>query len=339
MMGTVRLFPLFILLTPLTLPGAKTLDIYFIDVEGGAATLVVTPDKESLLMDAGWRRDGDRDAKRIVEVTTKAGLQKIDYFFTSHFHGDHFGGLPALASRIPIGKFVDHGDRVGPPGRNEAGQWENYLKLSEGKRWSVKAGDKLPFKHVSVTIVSSNGQLLPTPVGRPAPNPLCANAALKDPDPGEDALSVGFLVSLGKFQFLDLGDLSWNKEHELACPENRVGEIDLYQVTMHGMPMSGAPQQVWSAKPTVAIMNNGPRKGGTPAAYETVRKSPGLQDLWQVHYAMGSDKDHNTDERMIANLTAEQDCTGHYLKVSVERNGKYTVTNSRNGFSKTYPAK
>jgi competence protein ComEC len=335
----MRVFLLLLFLAPAILPGAKTLDIYFIDVEGGAATLVVTPEKESLLMDAGWRRDGDRDAKRIVEVATKqAGLTKIDYFFTSHFHGDHVGGLPALAALIPIGKFVDHGDRVGNPGRNDAGQWEAYLKLTEGKRWSVKPGEKLPFRHVSVTIVSSDGQLLPASP-RAQANPLCANAVLKDPDPGEDARSVGFLLSMGKFRFLDLGDLSWNKEHELACPQNRVGEIDLYQVTMHGMPMSGAPQQVWSAKPAVAIMNNGPRKGGTPAAYETVRKSPGLLDLWQLHYAMGSDKDHNTDERMIANLTPENECAGHWLKVSVTRSGTYTVTNSRNEFSKAYKAK
>ena len=336
----MRLLPLWFLLAPVLLPGAKTLDIYFIDVEGGAATLVVTPEKESLLMDAGWRREGDRDAKRIVEVAVRqAGLKKIDYFFTSHYHGDHFGGLPALAARIPIGKFVDHGDRVGPPGRNDGGQWEAYRKLSEGKRWSVKPGDKLPWKRVAVTIVSSDGQVLPRPLRPQAANPQCANAVLKDPDPGEDARSVGFLVSLGKFEFLDLGDLSWNKEHELACPENRLGEVDLYQVTMHGMPMSGAPQQVWSAKPTVAVMNNGPRKGGAPAAYEVVRRSPGLQDLWQVHYAMAADQAHNTDERLIANLTAEQECAGHWLRVSVERSGKYTVFNSRNGFRKSYVAK
>ncbi|MBI3698081.1 MAG: MBL fold metallo-hydrolase [Acidobacteria bacterium] len=322
------------LLLPAVLPAAGTLDIYFIDVEGGAATLVVTPEKESLLMDAGWQRDDARDAKRIVEVAAKqAGLKQLDYFFTSHFHADHVGGLPALAGLISIGKFVDHGERVGSASPRDAAQWEAYLKLAEGKRWSARPGDKLPFKTVSVVIVSSDGQVLDGPK---RPNPLCAGATLKQPDPGEDARSVGFLVSMGKFRFLDLGDLSWNKEHELACPENRLAEVDVYQVTMHGMPMSGAPQQVWSVKPAVAVMNNGHRKGGTPAAYETVRKSPGLQDLWQLHYAMTSDKEHNTDERMIANLGEDKDCAGHWLRISVPGDGSYAVYNSRNGFSKTY---
>jgi hypothetical protein len=188
-------------------------------------------------------------------------------------------------------------------------------------------------------IVASDGQALPKPLRRASPNALCAQAVLKDPDPGEDARSVGFLVSFGKFDFLDLGDLSWNKEHELACPENRVGEVDLYQVTMHGMSTSGAPQQVWAARPAVAILNNGPRKGATPAAYETVRKSPGLEDVWQLHYAVPNDKDHNTDERMIANLGADGECSGKWIRVSVRRDGSYVVTNSRNSFSKTYKAR
>jgi competence protein ComEC len=316
---------------------AQTLDIYFIDVEGGAATLVVTPDRQSLLMDAGWRRDDDRDAKRIYEAATReAGLKKIDFFITSHFHGDHFGGLAALASMIPIGRFVDHGERVGPSSPQSAAQWETYTKLTDGKRWSIKAGDKLPLGAVSAVIVASDGQLLSNPERARSGNPLCAEAALKEPDPGEDARSVGFLLSFGGFDFLDLGDLSWNKEHELACPANLVGEVDLYQVTMHGMDRSGAPQQVWAARPVVAIMNNGPRKGGTPAAYETVRKSPGLQDLWQLHYAVANDKDHNTDERLIANLGADGECSGKWIRVSVRRDGTYTVTNSRNAFSKTY---
>jgi competence protein ComEC len=314
----------------------QTLDIYFVDVEGGAATLVVTPEKESLLMDAGWRRDDDRDAKRIHEVATReAGLKKIDFFITSHFHGDHFGGLPALASLMPIGRFVDHGDRVGPP----SAQWDVYTKLTEGKRWSVKAGEKIPLQAASVVIVASDGQLLSKPIHGGSTNALCTQAVLKEPDPGEDARSVGFLLSFGKFDFLDLGDLSWNKEHELACPENRIGNVDLYQVTMHGMDRSGAPQQVWAARPVVAIMNNGPRKGGTAAAYETVRKSPGLQDLWQLHYAVANDKDHNTDERLIANFGNDGECSGKWIRVSVRRDGSYTVTNSRNGFSKTYKSR
>jgi competence protein ComEC len=315
---------------------AQTLDIFFVDVEGGAATLVVTPEKESLLMDAGWRRDDDRDAKRIYEIATReARLKKIDFFITSHFHADHFGGLPALASMIPIGRFVDHGDLAG----RSSPQWDAYTRLTEGKRWSVKAGEKIPFRGASVLVVASDGKLLPKPIHGGSANPLCKQGVLKEPDSGEDAHSVGFLVSFGKFDFLDLGDLSWNKEHELACPENLVGNVDLYQVTMHGMDRSGAPQQVWSAKPAVAIMNNGPRKGGTAAAYDTVRKSPGLEDLWQLHYAVTNDKDHNTDERLIANLGTDGECSGRWIRVSVRRDGSYTVSNSRNGFSKTYKAR
>lgn len=323
------------------LPAApKNLEIYWIDVEGGAATLLVTPAGESLLDDTGWRRDDQRDAKRIEAVARQAGLQKIDYLLTSHFHADHLGGLAALAKLLPIGKFIDHGDRVETRSGPDADNYAHYLQLSAGKRLSLQPGAKIPLKGLDVTVVASHGEALGRPVNGGGPNDvLCKDARLKNPDPSENARSLGFLVSAGKFQFLDLGDLSWNKEHEIACPQNLVGKIDLYQVTHHGMDMSGAPQHVWAIQPQVAVMNNGPKKGGTPGFYEVLKKSPGLQDIWQVHRALNADQDHNTAEAQIANLEPEEQCQGHYLKAVVESTGRYTISNSRNSVSKTYTAR
>ncbi|MBI3664942.1 MAG: MBL fold metallo-hydrolase [Acidobacteria bacterium] len=320
----------------------NTLDIYYIDVEGGAATLIVTPAGESLLVDFGWRRADNRDAKRIYEVATRqAGLKKIDYALTTHFHMDHVGGLPALAKMIPIGKFLDHGDRVEAGGGADAENWAAYQKLATpGERVSLKPGDRIPLKGVDVVVVASDGEVIPTPINGGGPNEaLCKDAKLKEADPTENARSAGFLLSFGTFQFLDLGDLTWNKENELACPQNRLGKIDLLQVTHHGMDMSGAPQHIWAIRPQVAIFNNGPLKGGTSVVYDTVKKSPGIEAIWQVHRALQADQAHNTAEPMTANLEPEAQCRGHWLKVSVESDGKYTVTNSRNGFSKTYTAR
>ena len=156
-----------------------------------------------------------------------------------------------------------------------------------------------------------------------------------EPDPDND-MSVGFLLKFGKFKFLDLGDLTWNYEKKLVCPANLIGKVDLYQTTHHGLDRSNSPQFVWSIQPRVAIMNNGPRKGGPASVFEILRKSPGLEDIWQGHLALGTPKEVNTDEKMIANLGPTADCPANLLKVSVEPNGKYTITNARNGFSKTY---
>ena len=312
------------------------LSIYHIDVEGGAATLIVTSSGESLLVDTGNPRPDDRDAKRIHEVATRqAGLKKLDYVMITHFHGDHVGGLESLLKMMPAGKFLDHGDSV----EDNAG-WKTYQKLSTGKRQSLKPGDRIPLKGVDVRVVAAHGERIAKAINGGGPNDaLCKDAQLQKPDPTDNARSAGFLLTFGKFQFLDLGDLTWNKENDLACPHNLVGVVDVYQVTHHGLDQSSAPQLIWAVKPQVAIMNNGPRKGGHTAVFETLRKSPGFQDVWQLHWSEVSTKELNTGEPMIANMTPTADCAGHWIKLVVQKDGKYTVTNSRNNFSKSYAAR
>jgi competence protein ComEC len=322
------------LLTAATLSAQKTLDIYWIDAEGGAATLIVTPSGESLLADTG--NPGDRDAQRIFDVATKqAHLKKIDYVLITHFHSDHVGGVPALAKLIPIGEYVDHGDSVETQNPADAQRWEAYKTASNGHRLSLSVNGKIELKGVRLDVVSSNGEVLSK--GGTA-NSYCAGAVKKDPDPTENARSLGFKLTFGRFTFLDLGDLTWNKELELACPENHLGQVTLFQATHHGFynDNSGAPAHVWSIRPQVVIVNNGPRKGLGANAWDTIAKIPGLEDTWQVHLSLATDAAHNTGEKKIANMEATQECKGNFLKSSIASDGKFTVTNSRNGFSKSY---
>lgn len=329
-----------LLMSPLALAAGGGLDIYWIDVEGGAATLIVTQAGETVLMDAGWPGFDERDAKRIQQVLTQeAKLNKIDYFITSHFHLDHVGGLPQLAKIVPIERFVDHGDSVELDNERGKRLWESYLEVARDKRMKIEPGDTLPLQGVEFLVVAARSKFIQKPLGTPGSNPFCKTAELHEPDPGENGKSIGFIIRVGDFEFLDLGDLTWNFEYELACPKNLLGEIDLYQVTHHGMHMSGNPQHVWGIKPTVAVMNNGPRKGGRPEVYDMLMQSPGLEDLWQVHRAVESDAEHNPDERRIANLGETEGCAGHWIQAAVDADGSYTITNSRNGFSRTYRAK
>jgi competence protein ComEC len=322
------------LLTAATLSAQKAgLDIYWIDTEGGAATLIVTPAGQSLLADTG--NPGDRDAKRIYDVATKqAHLSKIDYVLITHFHSDHVGGVPALAKLIPIGQFLDHGTTVEPHNEMDTA----YETASQGKRKSLAVGDKVALKGVGIDIVTSNGNVLSK--GGDA-NSYCAAATKKDPDPSENARSVGFKLTFGKFTFLDLGDLTWNKELELSCPQNHVGHVTMFQATHHGFygDNSGAPAHVWALHPQVVIVNDGPQKGLGANAWDTIAKIPGLEDTWQVHRSLATDAAHNTSEQQIGNMGTTEECTANYLKASIASDGKYTVTNSRNGFSKTYTAR
>jgi competence protein ComEC len=319
----------------------RSLSIYWIDVEGGAATLIVTPEGQSLLGDTGNAGNNDRDAKRIAAAAKQAGLTKLDFVLITHFHLDHVGGVGALAKLIPIGRFLDHGDSVELGNPRDAELWKIYQTVSAGKRTILKPGDKLPLKGVESVVVTSNGQTIAKPLNGGGPNAFCAGAKQHDPDTTENQLSLGFLLTYGKFKFLDLGDLTWDKEMELACPVNKLGTVALLQATHHGFyrDYSGAPALVWALKPQVVVANNGPQKGMQESAWDTISKIPGLEGLWQVHLALGSDAAHNTAPDQIANLEPSADCQGHWLKASIGPDGKFTLTNSRNNVSKSYTAK
>jgi len=315
-------------------PSRTALDVFFIDVEGGQATLFVTPAGESMLVDAGWAGFEGRDAGRIEAAAKQAGVSRLDYLLVTHYHADHVGGVPEIARRLPVRTFVDHGATV-EQGERPAALFNAYVDATaSGKRLQVKPGDTLPLSGVDVRVVSSGGDLLNRPLpGAGAPNPLCRDFKPLEEDKTENARSVGVVLTYGNFRMIDIGDLTWNKEHDLVCPNNLLGNVDLYLTTHHGLDISGSPAVVHALRPRVAIMNNGAKKGGTRPAWQTVRDSPGLLDFWQLHFAVDAGADHNTAEPLIANL---DETTGYGIKVSVQRDGSFTVTNARNGHAKTY---
>ena len=327
--GILLLFPL--------ISSAKTpkpLEIYFIDVEGGQATLMVGPNGQSMLVDTGWPGFDNRDADRIAAAAKLAGINQIDYVVITHYHRDHIGGVPQLADKIRVGTFVDHG-----PNREDSNETRDlaaaYDKvLPKAKHLVVKPGDQIPIKGINVQVLTADGEHIASPMkGAGQPNPLCASEPEAPVDNTENARSLGTLITYGKFRFIDLGDLTKRKEKDLVCPNNLVGTVDLYLTTHHGLDQSNAKVIVDALHPRVAIMNNGAHKGGKPEAWKTVHDSPGLQDLWQVHYAEDAGKDYNVPESFIANL---KETEGAYLKVSAQPDGSFTVWNSRNQYAKTY---
>ena len=318
----------------------RTLDIYWIDTEGGASTLIVTPAGESVLMDAGFGGFNDRDPARIERVAKQeAGLTKIDYLLTSHFHGDHAGGLEGLKKRIPIGRFVDHGESVDKDGGDGKALWEKYLAVAGQARHTVKPGERLPLKGVELVFVAADGAALTTPLAGGAANPLCGSFKPQPEDKGENGRSLGFLLRSGAFEFVNLGDLSWNFQQRLACPVNVLGVVDLFQATHHAVRDDVLPQQMWAMAPTVAVMNNGPVKGAGAIAVETILRSPGLQDVWSLHKLLANDAAHNAPEPLTANLGATDGCQGAWIRARVMGDGTFTLTNSRTGFSKSYRVK
>jgi len=387
---------------------AKTLDIYFIDTEGGLAALYVSPSGESLLMDTG--NPGGRDTDRIMDTLNTAGVKQIDHLILTHYHVDHVGGLQELAKRIPIKHFIDHGPSIEPREQVQGFQAMYADLYAKATHTVAKPGDKIPFAGANVEVLTSAGQSLKTPIagapGAGKPNPACADFTPRDEsrvDP-DNHQSVGVVISLGKFRTVNMGDFTYNREKELMCPNNPIGTVDLYLTAHHGIDQSGSPALVHGLQPRVVVMHNSTRKGGAIPTMQTLYSSPGLEDIWQLHWAYAAGIDYNTpalfianpeDLPTLANVLLNPPATfgqgpgrgappppaagapatgapvagatpappgaqpppaggaapppgrggggGHtgpafLIKVSAQADGSFTVTNTRNNFSKTYAA-
>lgn len=356
-----------------------TLTIHYIDTEGGQSTLFVGPTGESLLIDTG--NAGERDLGRIADTLRTAGITKIDHLWTTHYHGDHVGALLELSKQFPVTHFYDHG-KPHPGDRIVSAQFLSaYEALTAGKRTIVKPGDKVKMTGLDITAVASGNQFIRTNLpGGGSQNTSCSGvkpkdeSAYVDPDNGE---SAGFVLSYGRFRTIDLGDLTWNGELDLMCPTNRIGIVDLYLTSHHGLAKSGSPALVQALRPRVVVMNNGTRKGGAPEVFAGLQATMGIEDLWQLHWSYNAGLE-NAPARFIANvddtatiasvLTTPAPTPGaapapqaggpgapgagpgrgtggpgpaahtpaYLIKVTAQQDGSFTVTNTRNGFSKTY---
>ena len=320
---------------------AKALEAYFIDVEGGQATLFVTPAGQSLLIDTGWPGFNGRDADRIVAAAKMAGLKKIDYVLITHYHLDHGGGAPQLVERFPVGTFLDHGENRETTDAPTVGVAEAYKKLVDSGKYKhivEKPGDTLPLKGVHAVVISSDGAIIERPLpGAGQENPACQGAQSYPADSTENKRSLGTLIEFGKLKILDLGDLTSDKEMELMCPTNKIGKVDIYVVSHHGWSQSGSPACVHGISPRVAIMDNGATKGGSPSSWDTIENTPGLENLWQLHFSEEGGEQHNVAPEFIANPHGTDDA-GNYLKLTAHEDGSFEVFNSRTKNTKKYAA-
>lgn len=331
---------------------AKTLDIYFIDVEGGQSTLIVTPAGQVMLIDAGFpgtggfsARAGDpakaRDPQRILAVAKQAGVSRIDYLLVTHFHADHAGGVPELSQLIPIDAFIDHGGVTDDAEKGVAGTiaiHRAYAAVREGKRHlEPKPGERIPLTGIEATIVSSGGETLSTPLAgaTPGANAACVPPGVPASEKTENPRSTGVLLQFGKFRFLDVGDLSDAPLFSLACPSDRIGPVDVYLVSHHGGADASDPSLFAAIKPRVAILNNGATKGGAVATLNTLRSAAPGTETWQLHSSAVKGAENFADVR-IANLT---DATAHWIKLSANADGSFIVTNTRTGMATRYPVR
>jgi competence protein ComEC len=351
-------------LTAAQTQSAKSLRIYVVDVEGGNATLFAAPSGQSVLIDTGnGGAAAKRDADRIMAAVKDAGLRQIDHLITTHWHGDHFGAMAELAGLVPIRHFIDHGPTVQPQPASSEFLQNTYPSLyAKTKHTVAQPGDRVAVAGLDWRIVTSAGKVLKAPLpGAGKSNPYCASFSPQAVDDTENAQSVGSIITFGSFRIAHLGDLTWNKEFDLMCPNNPLGTVDLNIVSHHGQPVSNSEVLVHALQARAAIMNNGTRKGGQPPAMQVLFSAPGLEDLWQMHFSLLSGQEYTVPGLFIANLVDDQPASmpleamapptgqgtapppvhngpAHWIKVSAQTDGSFTVSNARNGFSKTYRA-
>src|SRR5438128_2121205 len=320
-------------------PG-RGLDVYFIDTEGGAATLIVSPARESILIDCG--NPGTRDADRIHAAAQAAGLKAIDHLIITHWHLDHYGGIARLSELMPIHHYYDHSipDTLVEDPQNFPLLIQAYKKAAADKRTILKPGDEITLKQkdgsppVQLQCLCGGGEVIPEKDGA-APNPIAEEHKPQPDDKSDNARSLGFLLSFGGFRFLDLGDLTWNIEYKLVSPSDKIGPVDVYQVTHHGLEISNNPVLIKTVRPRVAVFNNGARKGGHPQVTATLRRLPDIQAIYQLHRNVLVGAQENTEPAFIAN--PDEKCQGEGIKLAVAADGKsYTVTVGSNGKPRRY---
>jgi len=315
---------------------AGTLDIYFIDVEGGQATLIVSPAGESMLIDAGYPERHGRDPDRIMAAAFDAHISQLDYLVITHFHEDHNGGAAEVARRLPVRTFVDYGE----PTQTELDVVAAFATYAEARRQGAHLmptpGDRLPMRGLEATVVSAGGATLAEPLrGAGDANPACAPIDPRDWRNNENPRSLGVQLRFGAFTFLDLGDLMTTKLSDLVCPNDLLGRVDVYLVAHHGNNDSNVPALLAALRPRAAVVNNGAYKGGAGGALDALHKFPGIEDVWQLHKS-GNETVQNSDDALIANLEDGEVDLAHWIKLSARDDGTFTIMNGRTGERREY---